>query len=112
MRSVARTPPSKPKLLEFARRFARELHGIEPPEVELEARIEYVVWGRKQAWELLEDGLITELELRQLLIDHLDYECAHISGHAWPEYDAAARARMLEALDDALYGRPAAGGRL
>ena len=104
---MSRTPPTKQRLLEFARRYARELHGIEPPEAELDARIEYVMWGRKRAWDFLVDGLITEHELRQLLIDHIDYECAHISGHAWPEYDASARQRMSEALDEVLYGRPA-----
>ena len=104
---MSRTPPTKQRLLEFARRFARELHGIEPPEAELDERIEYVLWGRKRAWEALEDGLISEVELRQLLIDHLDYECAHISGRAWPEYDAGARQPMIDALDEALYGRPA-----
>lgn len=104
---MSTTAPTKSQLLEVARRFARELHGIEPPEAELEERIEYVMWGRKRAWEFLVDGLITELELRQLLIDHLDYECAHISGHAWPEYDEDDRQRMIEAVDQVLYGRPA-----
>jgi hypothetical protein len=104
---VSRTPPTSEQLLAFARQLARELHAIEPPEVELRARIEYVMWGRKQAWSYLEDGVITEVELRQLLLDHLDYECAHVSGHAWAEFDEAARQGLVERLDQLLYGRPA-----
>lgn len=104
---MSRAAPKRERILDFARRFARELHGIEPPELELAERVDYVVWGRKQAWTLLEDGQITELELRSLLIDHFDYECADISGHAWLEFDEAARARMSAALDEVLFGRPA-----
>jgi hypothetical protein len=104
---VSRTAPDRERLLDFARRFARELHGVEPPEAELAERIEYVVWGRKQAWTCLEDGLITEEELRNLLLDHLDYECAHISGRTWPDFAIEDRRRMRAALDDELFGREA-----
>lgn len=104
---MSRRPPDSEQLLDFARRLARELHGIEPPELELAERIEYVMWGRKQAWTCLEDGLITEEELRNLLLDHLDYECAHVSGHTWLDFDLAARRKMRSALDDVLFGRPA-----
>ncbi|WP_146155290.1 hypothetical protein [Enhygromyxa salina] len=104
---MRRPSPNRERLLEFARQLARELHAIEPPEAELSERIDYVVWGRKQAWTCLEDGIITESELRQLLIDHLDYECAHISGRAWPEFDEAARRRFVDELEQLLFGRPA-----
>lgn len=104
---MSRTSPTREQLLAYAGELARELHAIEPPEAELRERIEYVMWGRKQAWSFLEDGVINELELRQLLIDHLDYECAHVSGRAWSEFDAAARQRLVERLDQVLYGRPA-----
>jgi hypothetical protein len=104
---VSRPVPDRERLLDFARRFARELHGVEPPETELAERIDYVVWGRKQAWTCLEDGLITEEELRNLLLDHLDYECAHMSGRTWPDFDLAERQRMRAALDQELFGREA-----
>lgn len=65
------------------------------------------MWGRKRAWGCLEDGLINEVELRQLLIDHIDYECAHASGHSWPEFDPDARESFIELIDQALYGRKA-----
>jgi hypothetical protein len=101
---VSRRPPDRDQLLDFARRLARELHHIEPPEAELAERIDYVVWGRKQAWACLEDGIITERELLQLLLDHLDYECAHLSGRSWLEYPLAERERFMEALGEVLYG--------
>jgi hypothetical protein len=101
---VSRPSPSAEQLLDFAREFARELHGITPPEAELAERVEYVMWGRKQAWTCLEDGLITEAELRQLLIDHIDYECAHVSGKTWAELDAEAKARFVARLDELLFG--------
>jgi hypothetical protein len=104
---VSRTAPDRERLLDFARRFARELHGIEPPETELAERIEYVMWGRKQAWTCLEDGLITEEELRNLLLDHLDYECAHMSGRSRPDFEIADRQRIRAVLDAELYGRAA-----
>jgi hypothetical protein len=104
---VSRPSPDREQLLDFARRFARELHGVEPPEAELAERIEYVMWGRKQAWTCLEDGLITEEELRNLLLDHLDYECAHVSGRSWPDFDLVARRRVRKALDEVLFGRDA-----
>ena len=104
---MSRSTPDREQLLDLARRLARELHGIEPPEAELAERIEYVMWGRKQAWTCLEDGLITEEELRNLLLDHIDYECAHVSGHTWLDFDAGARQRICSALDDILFGRPA-----
>jgi hypothetical protein len=104
---VSRPSPSRDSLLEAACRLARELHHIKPAVGELGERIDYVMWGRKRAWECLEDGLINEVELRQLLIDHIDYECAHVSGHAWPEFDAAERQRFIEIIDQALFGRPA-----
>jgi hypothetical protein len=88
-------------------RLARELHGIDPPEADLRERIEHVLWGRKQAWSLLHDGIISEVELRNLLIDHLDYECAHLSGHAWARFDEADRLTIVDALDEVLFGHPA-----
>ena len=104
---MSRPSPSPDNLVDAACRLAQELHGIAPPEAELRERIEYVMWGRKRAWGCLEDGLINEVELRQLLIDHIDYECAHASGHAWPEFDADARQRFIELIDQALFGRAA-----
>lgn len=104
---MSRTVPNPERILDCARRLARELHAVEPPEAELRERIEHVLWGRKQAWTFLEDGIITEVELRNLLIDHLDYECAHVSGRAWVDFDEAARAPIIEALDEILFGHPA-----
>ena len=101
---MSRRPPDLEQLLECARRFARELHHVEPPEAELRERIEYVVWGRKQAWTCLEDGIISERELLQLLIDHLDYECAHLSGRSWLEYPQEDRERFMELLGEILFG--------
>ncbi|WP_146659366.1 hypothetical protein [Enhygromyxa salina] len=104
---MSRPSPSRESLVEAACRLARELHHINPPESELRERIEYVMWGRKRAWDCLEDGLITEVELRQLLIDHIDYECAHASGHSWPEFDPDARQQFIELIDQLLFGRTA-----
>jgi hypothetical protein len=104
---VSRSLPDREQLLDLARRLARELHGIEPPETELAERIEYVMWGRKQAWGCLEDGLITEEELRNLLLEHIDYECAHVSGRTWSDFELEDRRRICSALDDILFGRPA-----
>jgi hypothetical protein len=104
---VSRTPPDREQLLDLARRLARELHRINPPDAELAERIEYVVWGRKQAWTCLEDGLITEQELRNLLLEHIDYECAHVSGRTWLDFDPDDRRRIRAALDDILFGREA-----
>jgi hypothetical protein len=102
-----RTKPDPERIFACAVRLARELHGIQPPEADLRERIEHVLWGRKQAWSLLDDGIISEVELRNLLIDHLDYECAHLSGHAWARFDEADRLSIVDALDEALFGRPA-----
>jgi hypothetical protein len=74
---------------------------------DLRERIDHVLWGRKQAWSLLDDGILTEVEVRNLLIDHLDYECAHLSGHAWTDFAAADRQGIIDALDEVLFGRPA-----
>jgi hypothetical protein len=104
---VSRPAPHRERILDCARRLARELHRIEPPEPELLERIDHVLWGRKQAWTCLEDGIITELELRDLLIAHLDYECAHLSGRGWAELDEAGRQALIEELDQILFGRPA-----
>ncbi|HLT36485.1 MAG TPA: hypothetical protein VK034_09365 [Enhygromyxa sp.] len=104
---MGRTPPNPERLLDCARRLARELHGIEPPETDLCERIDHVLWGRKQAWVCLEDGIITEVELRDLLLAHLDYECAHVSGRAWGAFDEAAKQAIVDALDQTLFGRPA-----
>ena len=101
---MSRRPPDREQLLDYACRFARALHGIEPPAEEFAERIEYVVWGRKQAWMCLEDGIINEDELVQLLIDHLDYECAHVSGRSWPEFEPGARRRWLADLRSVLFG--------
>ena len=91
---MSRTPPDREQLLDLARRLARELHRINPPEVE-------------QAWTCLEDGLITEQELRNLLLEHIDYECAHVSGRTWLDFDPDDRRRIRAALDDILFGREA-----
>lgn len=104
---VTRTAPNPEQILTCARRLARELHVVTPPDVELRDRIEHVLWGRKQAWTFLEDGIISEVELRNLLIDHLDYECAHISGRAWVDFDADKRQTIIEAFDEVLFGHPA-----
>ncbi len=104
---MSRIRPDPARLLDCACALARELHGIEPPLAELQERIDYVMWGRKQAWSFLEDGIITELELRSLLIDHFDYECAHMSGRTWPEFDEARRQAYVAKLDEVLFGRPA-----
>jgi hypothetical protein len=104
---VSRTAPDSAAILECAARLARELHGIEPPEAELRERLDYVLWGTKQAWACLVDGLITEVELRDLLLAHFDYECAHISGLAWGDFDDDRRHMIVEALDQVLFGRPA-----
>jgi hypothetical protein len=106
---VSRPAPHRERILDCARRLAQELHRVEPPEAELRERIEHVLWGRKQAWACLEDGIITELELRDLLLAHLDYECAHLSGRGWDELDAIAKQAIVEALDQILFGRPAQG---
>lgn len=106
---MSRTVPTAERILDCARHLARALHGIEPPESELRERIEYVLWGRKQAWSFLEDGIITEIELRNLLIDHLDYECAHVSGRAWAELDEGRRREFVRAVDQVLFGRSAGG---
>lgn len=103
---VSRTAPNPEQLLDCARQLAR-LHGIEPPEAELIERIDHVLWGRKLAWSCLEDGIITELELRDLLLAHLDYECAHVSGRAWADLDEAGKQAIVDALDQVLFGRPA-----
>ena len=103
---MIRTPPTRERLLDYARQFARELHGIEPPEAALAERIEYVVWGRKQGWVQVEDGLMSRAELRQLLIDHFDYECADVSGLLWAQFDEALRARFCAELDRVLFGDP------
>jgi hypothetical protein len=104
---VTRPVPNRERILDCARRLARELHRIEPPEAELCERIEHVLWGRKQAWACLEDGIITEVELRDLLLAHLDYECAHLSNRSWGELDEAGKRSLVEALDETLFGRPA-----
>jgi hypothetical protein len=104
---VSRTTPNPERLLDFARRLARDFHRIEPPEADLRERIEHVLWGRKQAWGCLEDGIITEIELRNLLLDHLDYECAHVSGRGWTSFAGASQQTLVDALDEVLFGRPA-----
>jgi hypothetical protein len=104
---VSRTSPNPELLLDYARRLARDFHRIEPPEADLLERIDHVLWGRKQAWSLLEDGIITELELRNLLLDHLDYECAHLSGRAWAQFDESERQTLTGMLDQVLFGHPA-----
>ena len=104
---MSRSTPNPERILDFARKLARDFHGIEPPEADLRERIEHVMWGRKQAWSCLEDGIITEIELRNLLLDHLDYECAHVSGRAWMNFDPVSRRTLIDLLDDVLYGRPA-----
>lgn len=106
---MSRPAPHRERILDCARRLARELHRIEPPETDLRERIEHVLWGRKQAWACLEDGIITEVELRDLLIAHLDYECAHLSNRGWGELDEAGKRSLIEALDEILFGRPAQG---
>lgn len=105
---MSRPVPNPERILDCARRLARELHGIKPPEAELSERVEYVLWGRKQAWTFLEDGIITEVELRNLLIDHLDYECAHVSGKAWEEFAEDRRQWFVGLIDRELFGRDAA----
>lgn len=104
---MSRPTPSSERILDFAGRLAREVHGIEPPEADLRERIEHVLWGRKQAWRCLEDGIINELELRNLLLDHLDYECAHLSGRAWSDFDESTRRALCADLDQLLFGRAA-----
>ena len=63
--------------------------------------------GPQAGLSCLEDGIITEIELRNLLLDHLDYECAHVSGRAWMSFDPVSRRTLMDMLDDVLYGRPA-----
>jgi hypothetical protein len=104
---VTRTAPNREQLLDCARRLARELHAVAPPEVELRDRIEHVLWGRKQAWTRLDNGSVSEVEVRDLLIDHLDYECADISGRAWAEFEASERQTIVDAFDEVLFGHPA-----
>jgi hypothetical protein len=100
---MPRPAPDRAELLACARRLA-ELHGIEAPEPELRDRIDYVLWGRKDAWAAVEAGLLTPTEVRDLLLAHLDYECADLSGHSWADLDPEARATLEAALDHALFG--------
>lgn len=97
--------PSRARLLELASRFAREIHRIEPPEQALAERIDYVVWGRKEGWARVGRGEWSELELRTLLLDHLDYECADVSGTTIAQADPVALAAILAEFDQALFGR-------
>ena len=87
--------------------MALELHGVPAPEAELRDRIVHVLWGRKDAWAALEAHLISEVELRDLLLGHLDYECADVSGRSWDEFTDTEREPIIHALDQALFGRPA-----
>ena len=100
---MPRPVPDRAELLACARRLAA-LHGIEAPEPELRERIDYVLWGRKDAWAALEAGLLTPSEVRDLLLAHLDYECADLSGRSWTDLDPEARAALEATLDQALFG--------
>lgn len=100
---MLRPLPAREKLLEFARYFSRELHGVQAPERALTERIEYVLWGRKQGWARLEAGEMSEAELRDLLIAHFDYECADLSGKQWSELDEQLREEAVERLDAILF---------
>ena len=100
---MLRPLPAREKLLEFARYFARELHGVQAPERALTERIEYVLWGRKQGWARLEANEMSEEELRDLLIAHFDYECADLSGKQWSELDEDLRAEAVRRLDAILF---------
>ena len=101
---MLRPLPGREKLLEFARYFARELHGIDPPERALAERIEYVLWGRKQGWAQVEAGQMSEADLRDLLIAHFDYECADSSGRQWSELEPELQREASERLHALLFG--------
>ena len=106
--SSGRPAPDCAALLAAAQLLARDGHGLaEAPTDELESRIDYVLFGRKRGWAELEAGETTELELRDLLIAHFDYECADRSGRSWEQLPAAVREAVITAIDGALYGRAA-----
>lgn len=107
--SLSRTKPDRQRLLAWAMRLAREGHEIEPPVEELESRIDYVLFGHKLGWAGLDEGLYTEVEIRELLIAHFDYECSDRSGRSWDELPATLRGTLVSDLDDTLYGRAASG---
>lgn len=104
---MPRPAPDSAALLDCARRLARDLHGVEPPEAELRERIDYVLYGRKQGWANLDAVLISEVELRNLLLAHLDYECADLSDKNWGDLDPEGRATLVADLDQVLFGHPA-----
>jgi|GEM_PF-2345948 len=105
--SLSRPKPERARLLAWAVRLAREGHEIEAPIEEFEARIDYVLFGRKLGWAGLDEGLYTEIEIRELLIAHFDYECADRSGRSWDGLAPPLKTKLVEALDEALYGRGA-----
>lgn len=112
MAPSSRPSPQRERLVALAQRFAREVHEISPPDA-LGERVDYVIWGRKRGWEQVEGGEMSELELRGLLLDHLDYECADVSGRSMIELASGDLARaseieaLVEDLDLALFGHGA-----
>jgi hypothetical protein len=75
--------------------------------------IEYVLYkghdnaNGKNAWSCYENGLITERELRNLLMAHAATQISHSNNLSEPGYNNYVAKELCQKYEKALFGRPA-----
>ncbi len=102
----ARTPDIE-QLVAAALDVALAMHGERPPDDELETLLRDLLFGERDLWKAVREGLITELELRDALLARTASRISYLLCVDEPSADLWVTRDLERAFEIALFGREA-----
>jgi hypothetical protein len=100
-------PPDMARLIHVAKLVGAALPAEAPADDDIEQFLRDLLYGKREAWSCQREGLITELELRDLLLAHLATFLSRRGGIPEPDAGLWCSAAISLAMEQALYGRAA-----